>query len=177
MCVCWGLQAYLHNFSTYLHTLIRNTDHLPPHLPPGSPLIELKSQSPHEGDLVSGLTSCAIFPTLRRIISLPLGIDANRVLLCVFIILWASHLAMWILWSRAPQTSLHIGITGEFCLNENPVCIGLGWGPRATCLIRSQALVLYLVEKIYLCRYRGSLVSSALGSCSHLLGAVLFSKT
>lgn len=26
------------------------------------PLIELKSQSPHDGDPVSGLTSCAIFP-------------------------------------------------------------------------------------------------------------------
>lgn len=134
-----GLQAYLHNVSIRLHTLIRNIDHLPPHLPPGSPLIELKSQSPYEGDLVSGLTSCAIFPTLRQIISLPLGIDANRVLLCVFIILWASHLAMWILWNRAPQTSLHIGITGEFGLNGNPACIGLGWGLRAACLIHSQA--------------------------------------
>lgn len=138
-CMSDGLQAYLHNGSIRRHALIRNIDHLPPHLPPGSPLIELKSQSPHEGDLVSGLTSCAIFPTLRQIISLPLGIDANRVLLCVFIILWASHLAMWILWSRAPQTSLHIGITGEFSLNGNPACIGLGWGPRAACLIHSQA--------------------------------------
>lgn len=84
------------------------------------PLIELKSQSPHDGDPVSGLTSCAIFPTSRRIISLPLGIDANRVLLCIFIILWASHLTMWILWSRDAQTSPHISITGEL---ESESCV------------------------------------------------------
>lgn len=136
MSVLWPPSISAH-ISISLHALLRNIDHLPPHLPPGSPLIELKSPSPFKGDLVSGLTSCAIFPTLRQIISLPLGIDANRVLLCVFIILWASHLAMWILWSRAPQTSLHIGIIGELGLNGNPACIGLGWGPRAACLIRS----------------------------------------